>query len=158
MDRVEEIAKSPKNLEKKEACGKTPETVRRTIGGGMPERREKLPRTPITAEPESDPVGELLGFRYVRLLLRPDGLTSRSSSSNRRIYRHEHFDEDTVVGNEIPILARRITLRVEPFRCADCSHAKSSYPWIARDPVIRGSRPCKTGYLRLPHIGPHAAC
>jgi uroporphyrinogen-III decarboxylase len=133
MDRVEEIAKSPKNLEKKKLWKNTGDSAT-DHWRGMPERREKLPRTPITAEPETTLWGELLDFDTSSFY--SDPVVYLEKFLEITIYRHEHFDEDTVVGNEIPIWLG-VTLESSLFG-AQTVYAKGSYPWIARDPVIRG--------------------
>lgn len=133
MDRVEEIAKSPRNLEKRKLW-KNPGDSATDHWRGMPESRAKLPRTPITAEPETTLWGELLDFDATDFY--SDPVVYLEKFLEIAIYRHEHFDEDTVVGDEIPIWLG-VSLESSLFG-AKTVYAKGSYPWIARDPVIRG--------------------
>ena len=155
MDRIREISEEQKNLERMKHWQPYPNTAR-DKWRGTPKPRSTIARAPITIEPEMTMWSSILGFDTDRFYQDPEVFLLNQLKIN--IYRHEHFNEDTVVGKEIVIWLG--TTLESSLLGSKTIYTEDEYPWIDRDAVIEGEADLgrietfnfyKTGLMPLAH-------
>ena len=145
LERIRAIAVDPRNLEKKKYWVPEAETAR-DHWRGKPRMRTRLPRAPITVEPEVTFWRKILGFDIRDYYQNP--VTYLINYLRMLIFRFENWGDETAIGLNIPIWLG-VTLESSLFG-ARTVYTDDDYPWLDRRPVIE--RPEDLGKLPEPNF------
>ncbi len=129
LDRVLEIAASDENAERAARWAPQPHFAR-DHWRGVP--RGNSAGIPFTVEPENAFWAHILGFDIHRYYTDPE--TFLRARLQMSIYRFEHFDDHTVIGDDIPIwfgVPFEMSLFGMPWE-----FTSENDPWIGREPVV----------------------
>ena len=155
MDQIRDISTDQKNLERIKYWQPYPNTAR-DKWRGTPKARSTIERAPITIEPEMTMWSSIVGFKTDQFYQDPAVFLLNQLKIN--IFRHEHFNEDTIVGKEI-VIWLGTTLESSLFG-SKTLYTENEYPWIDRKPVINREEDLdrletfdfyKTGLMPLAH-------
>ena len=129
IDRVLEICAGDENAARAAKWAPQPDWAR-DHWRGVP--RRDADGIPFTVEPENALWAHILGFDIARYYTDPR--TFLQARLQMSIYRFEHFDDDTVIGDDIPIwfgVPFEMSLFGMPWE-----FTSGNDPWIGRKPVV----------------------
>ena len=133
IDRVLEICSSDDNTARAAKWAPEPDWAR-DHWRGVPRPPDEAGGVPFTVEPENAFWAHILGFDIKRYYTDPR--TFLQARLQMSIYRFEHFDDHTVIGDDMPIwfgVPFETSLFGMPWE-----FTSGNDPWIGRRPVVNG--------------------
>jgi len=131
METVRKIVDSDKNQKKAESWVQNDSTAR-DHWRGTPKNSKDLEKIPFTVEPEIPMWAEILKFNIKEFYTNPR--IYLENQLKMAIYRHENFDDYTVIEKDIPIWFG--TSFESSLFGAETIYSSTASPWVAKKPIF----------------------